>query len=716
MEVFTKDDFSLSSKNRKKKRRRAVKLCSNCRARKTKCDLKRPTCTTCLVKGINHCEYTASNPYAVNLDNDGARVLEKENDNLRLKIKKLEKQSDPQDPINSIKIDVEQFQTIFAKETRSIFCGPTSIRIFLQNLMTSDYYMSKYKSVKEQRKDWKFMHRPKSVQPNSLIHATPIGVLIELENFLPEYSILLEYVMQFFNGFWFRFLPIVDRDEVLQTFRTQFKLSHSNMRYEIVMPDNSQGFASLALLLTILKFSLNSDSHLYGVTFNKFEDENDILLEFITKLLDHAQYLIKTTLPSLQALLMLRIFKMFNTKDGDGGDGSNGNITFAICFEMGITLGLHQNIDRLYYKKSDNNRSVLKNLWKHLLFYDTINSFNLGVPFHLSNKCLRKDLLDKDDILVGTTLMMRKYLNIILSPNLTYYDVMTSLEDVRSFVCKSFKPSFELIREFGTTFSLDASYDIVLQFFLSNYLLAMIQHGYSLLYYVLKDTNKELSRGSHNLATKYAMLLVIPYVEFIKKAKLLDSGIYSRATRNEIYTFLMGMESKWRAMVFCFFSLLTVMKSEKKNVENSITLNHFVLKLSELTVTEKETQNIYDEEYGETKNAISLIMVITRYIDMLVFLDTNGEKKPGNLVKCINNYSLFLINALVNSFKLFLEQEPKFKLTPDFDQIKIDIIYDIIEESYPSYVNIKSSFDPLSVLNVFEEELVDYFRNDFFAL
>ncbi|CUM68077.1 uncharacterized protein PRCAT00005792001 [Priceomyces carsonii] len=665
---------------------------------------------------MDHCEYKASTPYAVNLYSEEAISLEKENDNLRSIIKKLEKRRDFKDPTTSIKIDLDKFQMIFAKQTRSIFCGPTSIRVFLQNLMARDYYMSKYKLVKEQRKDWKFMHRPKAVQSNSLKYAISVDVLIELESFLPEYSILLEYITQFFNGFWFRFLPIVDRDDVLRTFRTHFNLSHSNLRYQIVLPENSQGFANLALLLTIFKFSLNSNSHLYSESFNKFEDENDILLEFITKLLDHAQYLVKTTLPSLQTLFMLRIFRMFNIKDGDGGDGSNGNITFAICFEMGITLGLHQNIDRLYYKKSDNSRRILKNVWKYLLYYDAINSFSLGVPLHLSDEYLRKQFLDNDDKLVKTIFMMRNHLNIILSPNLTYYDIVNSLEDVQSFVYRTFKSSFDLIKDFGVTFSFDTSSDIILEFFLSNNLLAMIQHGYSLLFYVLKDTNKELSNRSHNLATKYTILLLIPYVEFIKKAKLLDSGIYSRATRNEVYTFFMGMENKWRAIVFCFFSLITVMKSEKKNIDRNSTHNDFVLRLSELVLNEKENQNIKDEEYGVTKNSILLMKVITRFIDTLIFLDTNGEKEPGKLLKYINNYSLFVINALVSSFKLFFKQESTLKFILDFDQIKMDIIYDSMEETYPSYAHIKSSFDPLSIVNFFEEEMFEYFKNDFFAV
>jgi hypothetical protein len=44
--------------SRPQKRRRVLVACSSCRARKTKCDAKKPTCSTCLSVG-DVCDYTA---------------------------------------------------------------------------------------------------------------------------------------------------------------------------------------------------------------------------------------------------------------------------------------------------------------------------------------------------------------------------------------------------------------------------------------------------------------------------------------------------------------------------------------------------------------------------------------------------------------------------------------------------------------------------------
>lgn len=48
---------------RPQKRRRVLVACSNCRARKTKCDAKKPICSTCVAAG-EECNYAAEGVHA----------------------------------------------------------------------------------------------------------------------------------------------------------------------------------------------------------------------------------------------------------------------------------------------------------------------------------------------------------------------------------------------------------------------------------------------------------------------------------------------------------------------------------------------------------------------------------------------------------------------------------------------------------------------------
>ncbi|CUM47837.1 unnamed protein product [Debaryomyces tyrocola] len=116
--------------------------------------------------------------------------------------------------------------------------------------------MSIKNSLKAQRNDWKLKNRPKPPIFDKL-YSESNGLLADIQRFLPQYSILLEYLLQFFDGFWYKYLPIVDGNDILQIFKMQFKESDDKMNIEIVLPQNSVEFANIAVIITILKYSVN---------------------------------------------------------------------------------------------------------------------------------------------------------------------------------------------------------------------------------------------------------------------------------------------------------------------------------------------------------------------------------------------------------------------------------------------------------------------------
>lgn len=671
--------------------------------------MKKPICTSCLVKGLHTCKYEESSSYSVKIGNNEVDLLKKENERLLLTIKQLRSQINTvypsPKPDNDNEIEADKYQIVFFKPHRTMFCGPTSFRIVFQNLIVWNYYMSIKNSLKVQRNDWKLKNRLKPPIFDKL-YSESNGLLADIQRFLPQYSILLEYLLQFFDGFWYKYLPIVDRNDILQIFKMQFKESDDKMNIEIVLPQNSVEFANIAVIITILKYSVNSEACLPGIEFNKFKDEHDILLKFATKLLDKADYLEKASLPSLQAVFMLRIFKKFNFKDGDGGDGSNGNILFAICLDMGFTLGLNQNVDLLYKQESTNYRTVLKNLWKYLLFFDTMNSFDLGVPLHISDNSVRKDLLDLDDIFIKTILKKREILNVFLSPKLIHDDIGNVINEIRYFINQNFKTVFELIMDFENSSNLEDSYNIIHQFVLSSSLIAMIQHGCLLLYNELRDSDSRLGTRSHNLAMKYTILMIISTIELTKRVYLSSMELLSTPSTNQIHFFIGGMQNQWfsRAFLFYFFSLLTYVKSLKNQGQRNITDSHIVLKLYELADLYNDVDNIHDDGFTETKTLVSLNIIVSRYINMRIFLETNGgEREQKKLVTKIHNYGLFIINAWLCHFKQLIAQDDDFKSIVRFNENNLDIVYDSIQESFPSQLYVAQNFSSIPTLDIFDE-------------
>ena len=708
MEIFTKDNFNQIG-GIQKKRRRPIKLCSSCRERKSKCDMKKPICTSCLVKGIESCKYEESSSYSVKIGSNEVDLLKKENERLLLTIKQLRGQINTVYPTpipdNSNEIEADKYRLVFSKPNRTMFCGPTSFRIVFQNQLVWDYYMSIKNSLKAQRNDWKLKNRPKPVIFDK-VYSESKGLLGDLQRFLPQYSVLLEYLLQFFDGFWYKYLPIVDRDDILQIFKVQFKQPDNDLNIEILTPQNSVQFANIAVIITILKYSVNSEACLAGIVSNKFNDEHDFLLKFATKLLDKAEYLEKASLPSLQAVFMLRIFKKINFKDGDGGDGSNGNILFAICLEMGFTLGLNQNVDILYKGESANYRTVLKNLWKYLLYFDTINSFDLGVPLHISDNNVRKDLLDLDDIFIKTILKKREIMDVFLSPKMSHDDIGSVINEIRNFINQNFKTVFELIMDFENSSNLEDSYKIIHQFVLSISLIGMIQHGCLLLYNELRDSNSRLGTRSHNLAMKYTILMIISTVELTKRIYLSSMELLSTPSTNQIHSFIAGMQNQWfsRAFAFYFFSLLTYVKSLKNQGTRNITDSHIVLRLSELADLYNDVDNIHDDGFTETKTLVSLNIIVSRYTNMRIFLETNGgEREQKKLVTKLHNYSLFILNASLCHYKQLIAQDNDFKSIVRFNEDNLDIVYDSIQDSFPSHLYVAQNFSSVPNLDIFDE-------------
>lgn len=89
-------------------------------------------------------------------------------------------------------------------------------------------------------------------------------------------------------------------------------------------------------------------------------------------------------------------------------------------------------------------------------------------------------------------------------------------------------------------------------------------------------------------------------------------------------------------------------------------------------------------------------------MNMLIYLETNGCERE-KLTTNLQNYSLFIINASLNHFKLLIAQDNDFKPIACFNQDNLEIVYDSIQESFPSQVYVAENFTSIPTLDIFGE-------------
>lgn len=173
------------SKNTKSKRTRVPTSCLLCRKRKIRCDRKRPHCGGCLTNNTSHlCKYEIKPWSKEYFDTSNKEPWQQEVEDLRLKIKSLEKNIEQQQleldirsgaslrssvtSTNSSQNDyrksldegdttildlAERFDCLIVKDLRLRYFGPTSSVALIRNDKHASAIYSKY--FKEQNKKFK---------------------------------------------------------------------------------------------------------------------------------------------------------------------------------------------------------------------------------------------------------------------------------------------------------------------------------------------------------------------------------------------------------------------------------------------------------------------------------------------------------------------------------------------------------------------------------
>ncbi|CDR44999.1 CYFA0S16e00958g1_1 [Cyberlindnera fabianii] len=388
----------------KPKRKRVSLTCTNCKARKVKCDRGVP-CGKCVKNNIpaHLCIYKNS-PFIPTVEtssdpNDAVLVLSQENEKLKKELEAMKlriatgsvsglEEFTPNFPTPPFKEKIlKKWDYLTNKADRVVYFGPTCWRTVSEKHKDyQDLIQKLMRHVSNSRREWKIKMNLKNIPPEEYVDTeTPFPEILlrNLAQYLPEYETVKEYIQLYTTSFWAVSLPVVDNGSLVRDFQTLFVKNEATGKCYISVKNKNVDYAKIALVLMVFKIVvlLLNNSVKDGIY-----DEKDRISRYARRLLQFARFDARASLPSLQTLILMHHMKKTDPLDGDGGDGTKSIQLFKTAMNMAIAMGLHQDIDKLYSSSLASERALLKVIWRMLYINDAQLSFDTGGPLTLDDE------------------------------------------------------------------------------------------------------------------------------------------------------------------------------------------------------------------------------------------------------------------------------------------------------------------------------------------
>lgn len=388
-------------KKRSRPRSRVPISCYLCRKRKTKCDKKKPHCSSCITYGnIDLCSYE-KHPWKT----PGSELESfKEIESLKEQIKSLEQVVESQrqqlagysnssttstdntlfesDDSNDLTIELSKaFDGLTVKDSILQYFGPTSyMSIFMNDSylhrMLANYRQSEIRGFREQ---WEMPFEATAC--SSRVAQDNSAVVSEL----PPLHIIMFLLDRFFEV-CYPFAPYINKHSFIE--EVKLSLEQKNNR-TILTSLGKTLHSTMALVLIMMRFSYLT------LPCRQYYDNivNGQLAENMAQLIDwkeeiRASYISRATilitsagsfsavsLRAIQAALLLRTYKQFCPEGNEGG--SESGIFIACLVQMARYHGIHGT----YAEQNlvENEAIHLWNkIWAQILYLDASQSFNAG--------------------------------------------------------------------------------------------------------------------------------------------------------------------------------------------------------------------------------------------------------------------------------------------------------------------------------------------------
>lgn len=469
------------SKNTKSKRTRVPTSCLLCRKRKIKCDRKRPHCSGCLTNNTSHlCKYEIKPWSKEYFDTSNKEPWQQEVDDLRLKIKSLEKNIEQQQleldtrsetslrssvtSTNSSQNDyrksldegdttildlAERFDCLVVKDLRLRYFCPTSSVALIRNDIYASAIYSKY--FKEQNKNFKEIsakHGDLGIKKYdtdgekgdcSSYRPSFAGNFPEL----PSFEIINLLLRRFFD-FCYPLFPFIDEKSFMADI--EVILTKENNKINL----NIRQESTFALFLIMLRYSYitlpfkKNSNRLSETKFDLVQQlalsETNIPLSYV----EYAKHLIispsslgKMTLSTIQAGLFLRVYKKQCPEDDD--IATDNDILLGILIQMARLHGFHRNaVESDKGLVNANDIQLWKKIWTQLLYLDAMQSFANGTPLLVSDDEFNNQRSfitynDSFNLQIEDTLITRQFALSHMATTLTRKFLLITSQMYRSF-------------------------------------------------------------------------------------------------------------------------------------------------------------------------------------------------------------------------------------------------------------------------------------------
>lgn len=683
MDILTSKNFDNDSPGSSKKRRKRISLtCTSCKQRKVKCDQGKP-CSTCVRKKIppHLCIYENSPFIPTSSDSRNPSetivLLKDENSKLKAELEELRKWKEivSGDPMpGSSNSKVKLFENVDMKSNKTVYFGPTSWRTLLDK---EDAYSELVKSAKNYvsnvKKEWKQEKNLNELpfeEYKDVNVATPEALLQNLQNYLPDYDTIKNYLTLYVEGYWNRKVPIIETDKLFGDFHSIFNREGDSFRF--LIRNKSVDYAKIALVLVCIKYVMVAKNS-YSKTPQQY-DTTDHLLRYAEKLLEYTKYMVKGTIPSLQTLILIRQTRMINPLEGDGGDSSEGALIFKTALNMAILMGLNRDIDRLYSRYSLFTRDCLKNIWKELMFQDTVLSFQLGIPLSIDDAYIDQSHFAKEGfygLLIGS---LRDAIKILTrSDGCEQHELITIIERLETYNnCELLNLSYS-VKEVSDATALLSDYDKMLDIERKVFAIYVLHVLYDVLYHgVLEDDpNRDIY---YNGTMKFGSLSATHLIETILRLNKICVDNKEKPVELfhivEVSHSIVGMSKIIFIKIFCAICTFEVVRLFEDDL-NLTKPQHLYFSMD---VTEFELLNPRDTNHYISKSFKSpafLHGLMTLACKYMLKIKNESFESVFNF-----NFCLFVVLALFKYFEKFIDRKLKAeKKVSKLDQIQTTVLY-----------------------------------------
>ncbi len=715
-----------SSPDSNKKRRKRVSLtCTSCKKRKVKCDQGKP-CSSCVKKRIppHLCIYEDS-PFIPNTEQSTTPtetiiLLKDENVKLKAELEELKKWKEivSGDPMPTpLGGKVQLFENISMKANKVMYFGPTSWRTLLDKEGTYTELVKSAKnyvsSVKREWKNEKNLNDIPYEEYNEINVGVPKTLLDNLANFLPKYDVLKNYMLKYLDGYWNQRLPIIEPEQLMKDFH-QIVIPNGDANdgtFTFKILNKSIDYAKIALMVIVLKYmTATNNSHQQDSDY----DSRDHLLRYADKLLEFSKFNSKSTIPALQALILIRQFRMINPIDGDGGDSSGGALTFKFAINMAILMGFNKDIDTLYAKSPPYTRQIFKNIWSHLMYQDAVLSFHLGIPLTLEDQYIDRHYFENNDLLSTITMFLREIVRVLTrSDHCSQHEIVSIIEKMENYNNGEFQKLSSSVKELSSADVVLNDFQKLISIELKLFAIYTLHVLYDVLYHGVEDydPNKAVY---YNGTMKYGTLSATHFIEILLRFN--KFCVDNKDNEDKLFKIvemsqsMVGVSKIIFIKIFCAICTFEVIRL----FEDDLRSTHPKTLYFSMDITDFEKLNPHDRSHTLNQSYRSpafLHGLMTLACKYMLKMKNESFQSVFNL-----NFCLFVVLALFKYFERFIDRKlSKEKETSSLDKIRATVKYEDCEDAdlphddtsipsppahttnIPRPVNAPSAYTPTSV-------------------